>query len=149
MHVLLLGDSHLAYVFRDHRSLVVEHLGEVDCVAFGGATVADLPGQVHGLRLGEHDAVVVSVGSNDVFLGDSPTQVRSALDDFVAQHPGTSWVWVESPNFPSPLGELSPAVATRDLLAPLGGSAFVGDGVHLSRAAYDVLVPAIAEECSR
>ena len=146
MGFLFLGDSHLAYLVRDHPDLVTAGLGDaVTCRAFGGAIVADLPGQVRGLDLNAFDAVVVSVGTNDLFMGVSGRELATKLDAFMSSHPGVRWVCLESPNFPHPTSSLAVAVQTRDQLAPLGDAAFVGDGVHLSRRAYETLVPAIAD----
>lgn len=145
MTILLLGDSHLAFLYVDHPDLVASW-GKVECRAFGGATMFDLPGQVRGLDLRSYDAVVVSVGSNDLFLGETPLDTSKRFDEFVDQHPGVTWVWLESPNFPNPVPGLPRSVPTLELLAPLGGNAYLSDGVHLSRAAYEVLVPAIAAQ---
>lgn len=147
MTVLLIGDSHLAYAVRDYPDLIAASLGPaVESEAFGGATIPDLAGQVRGLPLASYDAVVVSIGSNDAFLG---WPFRRPLDAFVADHPGVRWVWVASPNLDQPMAGVGPVVATRDLLAPLGEDAYVGDGVHLTRASYEVLLPAIGEVVRR
>lgn len=143
MTVLLVGDSHLAYAFRDYPDLISRSLGpSVESVAFGGATVADLPGQVRGLTLPSYSSVVVSVGSNDEFMG---LPFRGPLDAFVAAHPDVRWVWLASPNFDLPMDGLAPLVHTLGVLAPLGQDAYVGDGVHLTRAAYEVLLPAVGD----
>lgn len=168
MTVLLLGDSHLAYLFADHHDLVMRELGpSVSNLAFGGAVAADLAMQASGLDLASYDAVVVSVGTNDAFLGVDLGTFRATLSLFLV--PDIPWVLVTSPGadesrpdgahlslLATPYIDESAAAAqgasvvlTRSLLEPLGSEAFVGDGVHLTRAAYDVLVPAIAAAVRR
>lgn len=163
MTVLLLGDSHLAYPFRDYPGLLEEHLGSVDSRAFGGAVADDLSGQARGLDLGSYDTLVVSVGTNDAFLDVPPDEFRTTVSAFLDRAPSARWVLLGSPGSVDPsfddrtlpyvtaFGHLAASydvavVPTRQLLAPLGGAAFVGDAVHLSAAAYDVLVPQVADQ---
>lgn len=165
MRVLLLGDSHLARLGPDD---LVGLAARVTNAAVGGALATDLAGQLAAIDLGTHDAVVVSVGTNDA----APWQ-QVPLDDFgrtlAASLPPLPLVYVAPPGVDeartrrgvdrtvallarwSAVGRAvveragGVVVETPVLLAPLGSAAFVDDGLHLTRAAYDLLVPAIAE----
>lgn len=165
MDIQLLGDSHLAYLVVQHPDLLAGLGDRVECLAFGGATADDLAGQAAGRTLS--GTAVVSVGTNDLFVGSEVDHFRRTLAAFLGTHPAARWLLVPTPGFDLPeqpgltdradaftvaatkavLAHGGTVVHTRDVLAPLGPDAFVADGVHLSRAGYEVLVPAIAEAC--
>lgn len=172
MTVLLLGDSHLDYIDPVRLAGLARDLGdEVVNDAVGGSCAPDLVGQVAGRDLTSYAAVVVSVGTNDASPWGPETRADFARDltALVAGHPGVRWVYVASPGIEesrfdffggganeeleafsrAAAGVFSEAggatVRTRDVLAPLGTAAFLDDGVHLTGAAYDVLLPAIAD----
>lgn len=165
MRIVLLGDSHLARIQRE-----LPRIGEVVVnSAVGGATVLDLQAQADRTALSGSDTVIVSVGTNDaapwnhVPRGD----FRLALGRFVRSYPAGTWVIMTPPGVgESRLGaggrtnaalagyraaakSVAESHATRlldtsSLLAPLGPRAFARDGLHLSGAAYRLLLPALA-----
>jgi len=166
--VLLLGDSHLARIRRDLTRIAPG----VTNRAAGGAFARDLAGQAAGLELASYDAVVVSVGTNDAAPWKRATDFESVVAEFVASRPGVAWVFVRSPGveesrnsgsgdrtnrelaeyadvaaalFTGAGGEVIDAPA---LLNELGPAAFTDDGVHLTAAAYDVLIPELARACN-
>ncbi|CAN5602022.1 hypothetical protein BH11ACT8_BH11ACT8_13040 [soil metagenome] len=125
-----------------------------------------------GAQLGADDVVVVSVGTNDAapLPGVELDEFESSLDELVAQLHPAFWVFLAPPGVESTridpvrrsnhtIAHYAAAGAARlgpprgrvvdspTLLAPLGHAAFAGDGVHLSGAGYDVLLPAVAEAC--
>jgi lysophospholipase L1-like esterase len=114
---------------------------------------------------------VVSVGTNDAAPWKRATDFESVVAEFVASRPGVAWVFVRSPGveesrnsgsgdrtnrelaeyadvaaalFTGAGGEVIDAPA---LLNELGPAAFTDDGVHLTAAAYDVLIPELARAC--
>lgn len=150
MGLVLLGDSHLARIRRD-LDLLGPH---VTNRAVGGATAADLAGQVRGAALSEQDVVVLSIGTNDARSGVAP---EACADAVAAALDGTacSFVYVRPPLVEHTAGGDAVAEAvgaitvdTPVLLADLGADAFAPDGLHLSGAGYAVLVPAIAAAAS-
>lgn len=170
MTILMLGDSHLARLrTQGGQDRLEELLGApVDNRAVGGSTVRALPDQAAGLDLSSYDAVVVSLGTNDAAPWGAV-----ALDDFrrglaAVVDAGTRWVAVTTPGVDGARtpdegrsntvmeqyadalasaveGAGGVTVRSRDVIAPLGSDGFVEDGFHLSPAAYEVLLPAIAE----
>lgn len=163
---MLLGDSHLARVRRDLDLLGADVLN----AARGGASALDLAAQAAGVGLADDDTLVVSVGTNDaapwkqVPLDD----FRSALGGFLRAAQPRRRVYVAPPGVDEArLGrevdrsnavvdayrraalevavELGAAVVRADLvLGGLGPDAFTDDGVHLTGAAYRMLLPAVA-----
>lgn len=171
MRIVLLGDSHLARVRRDLHRLGPDVLN----AAVGGAFARDLTDQAVAAELRSHDRVVVSVGTNDAAPWKA---VRLAtferhIEQFLEQVTGADLVYVSPPGVYEPrltrsndrTNELVTGYAAcasavfeqagarvldaGQLLRPLGTSAFVEDGVHLTGAAYDVLLPALAETLER
>jgi lysophospholipase L1-like esterase len=166
VRIVLLGDSHLARIQRD-----APRIGEnVLNAAQGGATVLHLEGQADGAGITGSDVVVVSVGTNDAapWHDVSVADFQRGLGRFVRSRPAGAWVIMSPPGVDEArLGsrdrtnvlvdayrEAAAAVAashtarlldTRLLLAPLGTAAFATDGLHLSGAAYRILLPALAE----
>lgn len=172
MRIVLAGDSHLAYVRRDlHR------LGpDVRNLAVGGAVVTDVLRQLtsgplgpdDAVPIGDGDVVVVSVGTNDAaaYPGVPLAVFEAALDELVdVVRPGR-WVYVAPPGLadddPDDFGRSNDVIATYAaaaaarfdvvvdtlaLLAPLGGRARTYDGLHLTGAGYDALLPALAAAC--
>lgn len=165
MRTVLLGDSHLARVRRD-LSLLLE---PVVNAAVGGARAADLLAQATAAGVGADDIVVVSVGSNDAapWKATSPSAFARALDAFVAAVPVAGLVYLTAP--PVDEQRLTGAgdrtnvtvsayaalgtdrflragatiVDSAVVLAPLGRRAHADDGLHLTGAAYAVLLPAL------
>lgn len=171
MRVLLLGDSHLARL----GPADLARLGsQVTNAAVGGANAGDLAGQLAGVAdPASCDVVVVSVGTNDAAPWKQLPIAESerALADLVATlrlplvyvaSPGVDEARLErsTDRTDAVLADYSRAAAavaaaaggavvdTPALLASLGGRAFVDDGLHLTTAAYAVLVPAIAAAAS-
>lgn len=166
MRVVLLGDSHLARVRRD-----LTRIGPVVLnAAVGGSFAGDLVPQARSAGITTRDVVVVSVGTNDAAPWKAVPAVafQRQIEEFLTRVPETDLVYVSLPGVDelrltgsgtrtnevmaryaaaaSILLERSGAstIQTRQLLAPLGTAAFTDDGVHLTGAAYDVLLPAIA-----
>jgi lysophospholipase L1-like esterase len=163
--MVLLGDSHLARVQRE-----LPRLGEaVVNAAVGGATVRDLQVQADATGLGGSDTVVVSVGTNDAAPCNrvSVVDFGASLGRFIRANSVATWVIMAPPGVDeSSFGAAgrtnaalaqyrSAAQAVADshaahfldsvsLLAPLGPRAFAADGLHLSGAAYRLLLPALA-----
>lgn len=162
MRVLITGDSHLARPARDGWSITPGSTS----VAVGGAVATDLPGQVAGLDPAAYDVVVVSVGTNDAGWRAVPlAEFTGGIAWLLAWAGATPVVLMTSPGCldaraagwsNARLAEYAAAAAslveaaggrvldTPALLAPLGPAAFVEDGFHLTPAAYDVLLPALA-----
>lgn len=153
MRVVLLGDSHLARLGRP-----LPLLGpDVVNAAVGGAVATDVPAQAFAVPVLPDDVAVLSVGTNDGMPGYAvtPGSMASALVDLVDRVHPARWVYVVPPLPESgEHGEAARAVLATTgvlavvdapaLLAPLGARAFLEDGLHLTAAAYDVVLPAIA-----
>lgn len=166
MRIVLLGDSHLARVRRE-----LSQIGpQVVNAAVGGALAGHLAAQARSVGITVGDAVVVSAGTNDAAPWKAvPRDVfERQLEEFLTQVPQGDLVYLAPPGVDearlrrpkdrtndviagytaaaSALFERSGAsvIQTRQLLATLGAAAFTDDGVHLTGAAYDVLLPAIA-----
>ncbi len=118
--------------------------------------------------------MAISVGTNDSAPWKAVPLDRAvaALAAALAPHRVDRWVLVTSPGvdesrlgraadrknatlaaYAVALGEVVTAAGgsvldAAALLAPLGPRAFVEDGVHLSGAGYDVLLPALADAVS-
>lgn len=170
MSVLLLGDSHLARI-RAGRLARLRALvgGQVTNAAVGGSCSTALAGQA----CPGYDVLVISVGTND----GAPWKrldldvFSSVLGDFVSTRP-ERLVYVAPPGVDEARLGLRPVDRTNQLMAsyaavgarlverasgllvdvpaliaPLGAAAFVDDGVHLSDAAYDLVIPALARAC--
>lgn len=170
MRIVLLGDSHLARVRRDVARLAPP-AAEVVNAAVGGAVASDLVPQAMAAGVGPGDVFVVSVGSNDAapWKRVHPDGMASDIDRFLARVPGYAIVYVVPPGVDETRvtgpGDRTDAVVTayaavaaerfeaagatlvraRDVLAPLGTAAFADDAVHLTGAAYDLLLPAIRD----
>lgn len=164
---MLLGDSHLARVHRD-LSLIGSH---VTNAAEGGASSLNLLAQAAQATIQEDDLAVVSVGTNDAapWRQVSVTEFAHALSRCMQSVPAQRWVYVTPPGVDESRlagrGDRTNAVldeyravavaVCRDatarvvraerVIAPLGASAFVSDGLHLSGRAYKVVLPAIAD----
>jgi lysophospholipase L1-like esterase len=127
MRVVLLGDSHLARVRHDlHR------IGDdVVNVAVGGALSDVLVAQASSAGITDDDIVVLSIGTNDAAPWKGLT-----LEAFTANvtHSSTQLV---------PGSGGGGTVRTADLIGSLGDGAFAEDGVHLTGAGYDLLLPAV------
>ena len=166
---MLVGDSHLARVRRDLRVIGPDVLN----AARGGSTSLDLAAQTASVELGEDDVVVVSVGTNDAapWKQVPPPDFERALRACLRALAPRPTVYVAPPGVDedrlsgrgnrtnavvdtyrrvalTACGETGARVVRADLLVQgLGSAAFTEDGVHLSGAAYGVLLPAIASAC--
>ncbi|MDO7867273.1 SGNH/GDSL hydrolase family protein [Nocardioides jiangxiensis] len=164
MRVLIAGDSHLARPVRGGWSIAP---GAVS-VAVGGSVATDLPCQVATLDPSAYDVVVVSIGTNDAGWREVPLEeFRAAVSGFLSWAGQTPVLLMTSPGCDESRasGHWSDArlrayadaaaeavtraggsvLSTPSVLAPLGAAAFVEDGFHLTPAAYDLLLPALAE----
>lgn len=159
MRVVLLGDSHLARVRRG-----LPRIGpDVVNAAVGGSVAADVAEQAAQVGVGADDVVVLSIGTNDQMpRNEVPLSVFGArVADVVAQLHPARWVYLVPPLSESaPYADVARAtlleghrdvvpIESPDLLAPLGNHAFLDDGLHLTGAAYDVVLPAIARAVRR
>lgn len=173
MRIVLLGDSHLDRVRRDLHRLAPRAGAEVVNAAVGGSFAFELLGQAHGARLRPEDSVVVSVGTNDaapwkaVPPYEFEDNLRALVDHLVGigiarlvylTPPGVDEARLGGPDDRTAATVASYAAAgaaltaaaggrvvdAHTLLAPLGARAFLDDGVHLTGAAYDLLLPALA-----
>ncbi|MEO5854265.1 MAG: SGNH/GDSL hydrolase family protein [Nocardioides sp.] len=166
MRVVLLGDSHLARVRRGLGRIS----GDVLNAAVGGSRVHDLAGQARACGLRPDDVVVISVGTNDAapWKAVPLDDFTVALETFLAGTDAGRLVVVTPPGvdehrLTGPGDRTDHEVAAyagvaarlvraaggevldaRALLAPLGRAVFTDDGVHLTGAAYDLLLPAIS-----
>lgn len=137
---LLLGDSHLAYADLRHDSW--HEVPPVARVAFGGACVHDLPGQVEQVGPTRADVAVLSIGTNDaapwkqVPLEEFTTRLR----DVVATTAVGGWVVLTSPGIDtSRLGSFGPTGdRDDDLLQRYRDAAQEAVGEGLARAGAQV-----------
>lgn len=167
MRTVLLGDSHLARVRRGLSQLA----GPVVNAAVGGADAADLLPQARAVGAGPDDVVVVSVGTNDAAPWKAVPHDEFALllDEVLSVVDAERWVYVAPPGVDEArltrradrtnadlavyAGIATTAFTARSgtvvdsaaLLGGLGPAAFTDDGVHLTGAAYRLLLPAIAD----
>ncbi|MCL8024710.1 SGNH/GDSL hydrolase family protein [Nocardioides bruguierae] len=174
MRIVLLGDSHLARLGVRAAEIGAQAPGvEVVDGAVGGALAADLAAQVRAHAVTPEDVVVLSIGTNDAApAAATPRETfRTHLTAVVDLVRARRWVYVMPPGVvpgrPGVQGRTNAAlswyaqtaeqvfrarrgwvVETRDLLETLGEAAFDEDGLHLSEAAYDVLVPELAAAVS-
>jgi len=170
MTILLLGDSNLVVLQEQYPDLVpLAFGGDIESRAVGGAWSGSLRGQVGDRDPESYDAVVLSIGSSD-----SHPPYGSSLDLFRENvtrelERGGRWVALVPPGlvralepydtaeinvlireYAEALAELvtaagGTAIRVREVTDRLGPAAFDPDGMHLSRAAYEGLVPQIAE----
>lgn len=167
--VVLLGDSHLARIASP--DLLAPDGATVLVAAEGGAVAGDLLGQVHAAAVSGDDVLVVSVGTNDaspsrdVAIDDFAEALHGFLDAVDPDRlvllvpPG-----VDEDRIPGDGDRTNRVVAAYAeraasllgaagaqvleawvLLAPLKALAFHDDGLHLSDAGYDVLLPALRD----
>jgi lysophospholipase L1-like esterase len=166
VRVVLLGDSHLARVRRD-----LDRIGtDVVNAAVGGACTRDLLPQARSAGVTGDDVLVVSIGSNDAapWKAVPLEEAVGLVEAFLSSVPRAGLVLVTSPGVDEEvltgandrtnavLASYAAALADRFtaagavvvdgalLLAPLGSAAFADDGLHLTGAAYDLLLPALA-----
>lgn len=145
--------------------------------AVGGAFASDLMPQAAGVGLTADDRVAVSVGTNDAapWKRVDLSTVLTHAGEFLAAYAGTvdRLVLVTSPGvdetrlqavgdrtnlellrYASALREVfvgvgAAVVDAASVLAPLGAAAFTEDGVHLTGAGYDGLLPAVRAALAR
>lgn len=169
MTVLLVGDSNLARLYNDLPDLVPQAFGtDVECRAAGGAWSGSLRHQIGDRSASDYEAVVVSIGSSDSHTpyGSSPTTFHENLSRELEG--GGLWIALLPRDLlraldPSETDEVNSRIRTysgilAELVKASGGialdvgaitgtlalAAYEDDGIHLSRGAYEKLVPEIA-----
>lgn len=117
--------------------------------AVGGSVASDVDRQAREVEPTQNDVAVLSIGTNDARRGHTPEACRRAIELVVAAW-DCRWVYVRPPLIEhAAWGDaIAPAVPgtaidTPALLASLGERAMAPDGLHLTGAAYAVLLPAI------
>lgn len=143
---------------------------EIVNVAVGGACTCDIQDQVAGAGLRPDDVVALSVGTNDaapwkeLAIDEVGQHVDNLLADLSSKRPvylappGVDEARLEGLNdrtntrtalYGAAIGERLRAAGAvvidgRAAVSRIGAAAFADDGVHLSGAGYDVLIPALA-----
>jgi lysophospholipase L1-like esterase len=167
--LLLLGDSHLTRIRRARlRRLEAASGHRVLNAAVGGASVHGLAHQLDGAPPAE--VAMISVGTNDAAPWKQvPIDTfRRALAELLPSVPASRVLYVGSPGVDEQrltrandrtnarLREYVDAAAetvrrhggefldTAALLARVDDDVFLDDGVHLNKAGYDTLLPALA-----
>lgn len=165
MRVLMLGDSHF-----DRLHLIPWAVSrDTVNLAVGGSVAPEMLDQLGDLDPRTFDVVMLSIGSNDAATRPIP------LDDFLgaiarllercdgcrvvlATSPGVD---SRSPYDPATVQEYADAAAalvrsaggtvveTPRVIRPLGQRALIADGVHLSKAAHLLFVPALRRAARR
>jgi lysophospholipase L1-like esterase len=170
MTTLLLGDSNLVRLYNRHSDLLpLAFGGSVECRAVNGAWSGSLRDQIDDRALSDYEAVVVSIGSSDNHpaFASSPAAFRENLSRELQR--GGQWIALVPPGLaraPEPFdtAEVNAlirvyaealiqlvkasggiAIDMRAVTDKLGPAAFDPDGMHLTRSAYEELVPEIAE----
>jgi lysophospholipase L1-like esterase len=150
VRVVLLGDSHLARVRRDLPVLGADVVN----LAVGGSCASDLLPQLARAGPTEEDAVVVSIGSNDAGWRSVPlARFEDHLVTFLdalstdrlvylapADEPARGHAAAATGRFVAVGAQVVDAYA---LVAGLGDRALEPDGLHLTGAAYAMVLPAI------
>ena len=169
MTVLLLGDSNLALLYHQFPDLVPLAFGaDVECQAAGGAWSGSLRDQIGDRAASDYEAVVVSIGSSDSHIpyGSSPAAFRENLSRELDS--GGRWIALLPRDLaraldPSTTDEVNTRIRIysgilAELVKASGGialdvgaitgtpalAAYDDDGIHLTRGAYENLVPEIA-----
>lgn len=169
MTVLLLGDSNLALLYHQFPDLVPLAFGaDVECRAAGGAWSGSLRDQIGDRAASDYEAVVVSIGSSDSHIpyGSSPAAFRENLSRELDS--GGRWIALLPRDLaraidPSTTDEVNTRIRIysgilAELVEASGGialdvgaitgtlalAAYDDDGIHLTRGAYENLVPEIA-----
>lgn len=147
--------------------------GDVLNLAVGGSRTSELAGQVAEAAPRPGDHAVISIGTNDaaswypVPLPEAVPRLGAVLDELAARGvarvvllttPGVDRTRLPQSDDGTEADLRAHATAYADLarvrghtvvdaaavVAGLGADAFVDDGLHLSEAAYDVLLPVLA-----
>jgi lysophospholipase L1-like esterase len=167
MRTVLIGDSHLARLGNDLSPLVAT---PVFNAAEAGAFIGDALRQASAKQVGANDVVVLSIGTNDAApwkqtpfeaFSDGLGQLKDSFDL-------RRWIYLTPPGVDE--SRLSGSrnrtnlvtgiyrdeaitvlrsggaaiLLSHKVIAELGGLAFSTDGVHLTEAAYSLLLPEIA-----
>lgn len=168
MRTVLIGDSQLARLNNDLGSLVATTV--IDA-AQGGASIGDALRQASSIQVDANDIVVLSIGTNDAApwkqtpldaFSDGLNQLKDSFDL-------RCWIYMTPPGVDeSRLGGSSNRTSvvmgiyrdeaitvlrsggasilpSHEVIAELGTLAFSADGVHLTEAAYSLLLPEIAK----
>lgn len=170
MTMLLIGDSNLARLYDELPDLVPRAFGaEVECRAAGGAWSGSLRHQIGDRAVSDYEAVVVSIGSSDSHTpyGSSPATFRENLSRELES--GGRWIALLPRDLlraldPSTTDEVNTririysgilaelvkdsggiALDVGAITGTLGPAAYDNDGIHLTRGAYEKLVPEIAD----
>jgi lysophospholipase L1-like esterase len=168
MTVLLVGDSNLARLYYELPDLVPQAFGaDVECRAAGGAWSGSLHHQIGDRAAPDYEAVVVSIGSSDSHIpyGSSPATFRENLSRELES--GGRWIALLPRDLaraldPSTTDEVNTRIRIysgilAELVEASGGialdvgaitgtlalAAYDDDGIHLTRGAYEKLVPEI------
>jgi hypothetical protein len=160
MPVLLVGDSHLAR-FAPYPRLIAP-----DCTvrAVGGASAADLEGQLGDLDPAAFDVIAVSVGTNDcgvrpASLEDFLASIRAFLERvaptpvLLVNNPGADERAVDYDDSRMKQYAAEAAALVRSaggavvdiprVIAPLGRLGRTPEGLHVSKLGHLLLVPAL------
>lgn len=170
MTVLLVGDSNLARLYDELPDLVPQAFGaDVESRAAGGAWSGSLRDQIGDRAASGYEAVVVSIGSSDSHIpyGSCPATFRENLSRELER--GGRWIALLPRDLlraldPSETDEVNARIRTysgilAELVKAAGGialdvgaitgslapAAYDDDGIHLTREAYEKLVPEIAD----
>ena len=168
MRTLLIGDSHLARLNNELGSLVATPV--IDA-AQGGASVGDALRQASSMQVDANDIVVLSIGTNDAApWKQTPLDAFSdGLDQLKDSFDLRRWIYMTTPGVDESRlsgssnrtnmvtgiyrGEATAVLRSggasilpaHQVIAELGSLAFSSDGVHLTGAAYSLLLPQIAK----
>lgn len=166
MRVLLVGDSQLARLARYPLQVGSETVNR----AVGGAVAPEVAGQVADLDLAGFDVVLLGVGTNDAGTRPVPLpEFTAAVSALVDRAGATPVVFVTSPGadaraagydddhmraYAAAAGAVVRAaggrvVDTPRLLAPLGRFGRAADGIHLSKGAHLLYIPALRRAARR
>ena len=168
MRIVLIGDSHLARLNNDLGSLVATPV--IDA-AQGGASIGDALRQASSIHVDANDIVVLSIGTNDAapWKQTSLDAFSDGLDQLKDSFDLRRWIYMTPPgvdesrlsgssNRTNVVMEIyrdeaitvlrsagASILPSHEVIAEQGTLAFSSDGVHLTEAAYSLLLPEIAK----
>jgi len=168
MRTVLMGDSHAARLIAETGWLAATPMSNA---AQGGAAIGDVLRQASSAQVGAKDVVVLSIGTNDAapWKQTPLADYRVALDRLTRSFDLQRWIYMTPPGVDesrltgtydrtnSVIGIYreeattvlrsadSTILPSHEVIAELGSQAFTSDGVHLTAAAYSLLLPEIAK----